>query len=130
MRLRDRWYLWVSVAMAVSSVSVSATSIAFNLLCARRVRADVASLQSRMESAERTIADASGVAMAAAESMRTDTDLSPCVDPLPSVELLGYGQTRTRKNRLVYRDTRVNGEVRREYIARIPFSQNQETDSQ
>lgn len=106
--------------MAGASVLVCAASVAFNLLCARRVRAVVEDLTARMESAERTVADASGVALAAADSMRFDSSPDVSTDR-NDFEVLGFGQTKTTRSRLVYVDTRKNGVVSREYIGQFPL---------
>lgn len=121
MRRRDLHYLLANVALTVCGLLACALAVFEAVLVSRRTRARIDALDERIASSERTVADACGVALAAAEACADSTgpDGAPVAATPP--RLLGYGQGRTSTGRrYVYRDVEEDGVSRREYVAWLP----------
>lgn len=123
MRRRDLHMVLVEVALTMCCVASSAIAVVTCAVWQRRNRASIARIEERAASAERTCADASAVALAAADVVRsgsTPTDDAPAVAPL---RVEGYGQSRTQRRRYIYRDIRnTDGTVDRQIVAWFPIS--------
>lgn len=108
--------------MSATCVAVAALSVYVHLRALRLLRARVDAVEERAAICERTVADASAAAMAAAGVVRDSPASSTGDEARTPPQVLGYGQTRTQRRRLLYRDVRdSDGIVRREWIASLPL---------
>lgn len=106
MRVRDKHFLCVEVVLTGVALASCALCVYTCLRWARRTHTSILDLQRRVEIAERTVADASGAALAACEIVRaspaTSDDASALVSP---IRVQGYGQGRTSSGRrYIYED--------------------------
>lgn len=121
MRRRDLHYLLANVALTVCGLLACALAVFEAVLVSRRSRARIDALDERIASSERTVADACGVALAAADACAASPALDGTHDAATPPRLLGYGQGRTSTGRrYVYRDVEQDGQTRREYVAWLP----------
>lgn len=103
------------LALTACAIASASLAVVVPLWQVRALRARCADLEERMASAERTVADASAVALAAADAMSEVDTASPEASGPPRV--IGYGQTRGPRTRYVYRDVRrPDGSTFREYL--------------
>lgn len=123
MRKRDLHMVLVEVALTMCCVASSAIAAVSCVVWQRRNRAAIARIEERAASAERTCADASAVALAAADVVRgcpVQVDDAPAAAPL---RVEGYGQSRTLRRRYIYCDVRnTDGSVDRQIVAWFPIS--------
>lgn len=121
MRRRDLHYLLTNIALTVCGLLACALAVFEAVLVSRRSRARIDALEERIASSERTVADACGVALAAADACASSTGLDGTPVAATPPRLLGYGQGRTSSGRrYVYRDVEQEGQTRREYVAWLP----------
>lgn len=124
MRRRDLHYLLVNVALTVCGLLACALAVYEAVLVSRRSRARLDAFEERIAASERTVADACGAALAAAEACASSPALDGPHDAATPPRLLGYGQGRTSTGRrFVYRDIEEDGQTRREYIAWLPAAE-------
>lgn len=108
--------------MTCMCVAVAALSVYVHLRALRLLRARVDAVEERAATCERTVADACAAAMAAAGVVRDAPATSTGDEARTPPQVLGYGQTRTRARRMLYRDVRdEDGTVRREWLAALPL---------
>lgn len=121
MRRRDLHYLLTNVALTVCGLLACALAVFEAVLVSRRSRARLDAFDERIAASERTVADACGAALAAAEACAFSPALDGSPDAASPPRILGYGQGRTSTGRrYVYRDIDEAGQTRREYVAWLP----------
>lgn len=121
MRRRDLHYLLTNVALTVCGLLACALAVFEAVLVSRRSRARLDEFEERIAASERTVADACGAAMAAAEACASSPLLDGSHDAATPPRILGFGQGRTSTGRrYVYCDVDEAGQTRREYIAWLP----------
>lgn len=121
MRRRDLHYLLANVALTVCGLLACALAVYEAAVVSRRSRARLDAFEERIAVSERTVADACGAALAAAEACAASPALDGTPDAATPPRTLGYGQGRTSTGRrYVYRDVSEAGQTRREYVAWLP----------
>lgn len=121
MRRRDLHYLLTNIALTVCGLLACALAVFEAVLVSRRSRARLDAFEQRIAASERTVADACGAALAAAEACASSPVLDGTLDAATPPRTLGYGQGRTSTGRrYVYRDVSEAGQTRREYVAWLP----------
>lgn len=124
MRVRDRHFVRILAVMLALNFVTAAASVAGVVVYRRRFH-DLAEKTSAMcESSERSSVQAAAATLALADRLRdldgsvAGEDAGVVLEPV----VVGYGQTKTKAARYVYRDLRdPDGSMRREFILRIPF---------
>lgn len=121
MRRRDLHFLLANIALTVCGLLACALAVYVSVLVSRWSRARLDAFDERIASAERTVADACGAALAASEACASLSVLDGTHDAATPPRILGYGQGRTSTGRrYVYRDVSESGQTRREYVAWLP----------
>ena len=121
MRRRDLHYLLTNVALTVCGLLACALAVFEAVSVSRRSRARLDAFEERLAASERTVADACGAAMAAAEACATSPASDGSPDAATPPRILGFGQGRTSTGRrYVYCDVEQDGQTRREYVAWLP----------
>lgn len=121
MRRRDLHYLLTNVALTVCGLLACALAVFEAVSVSRRSRARLDAFEERIAASERTVADACGAAMAAAEACASSPASDGSPDAATPPRILGFGQGRTSTGRrYVYCDVEQDGQTRREYVAWLP----------
>lgn len=121
MRVRDRIYYGVLLGATVLHFAALGGAVAFHWWNTRRFLPRIVSLEDGLRAESQARAD--GIAAARADFSALPSPSTPVDDaPLPVPELLGFGQTKSTKRRMVYADYRMpDGSVHREYISSFPL---------
>lgn len=121
MRRRDRHINLVLVGMVVLNVIISACSVGSVYLQRRRFKVLADALSERVSAAEKSSVEAASTALLFADMLREKSpEMTGSSDVSTPPRIIGYGQTKTARSILVYRDVEQDGVVHREFIQRIP----------
>lgn len=121
MRVRDRIYFGVLVGLTVLHFAALGGAVAFHWWNVRQLLPRVKFLEDGLRAEIQARVD--GIAAARAD-FRVLPSESAAVGDVPESppQLIGFGQTKSTKRRLVYADYRLSdGSVRREYISSFPL---------
>lgn len=122
MRRRDRHVALVLAGMLFLNILTALASVSAVYVYRKRFRLLSESTLSSVKASEKASVEASASAMLLVDLVQDRSLYSDDVQTAPVV--VGYGQTRSRNAIYVYRDIEQDGVVRREFIQRIPLSQN------
>lgn len=123
MRRRDRIYFGVLGVATALHIAVAVSAVAFHWYHVRRLVPRVDDLESGLRAETQARADALCAARAefGAAVASSPSSASPS-NAVASPVLLGYGQTKSQKQRYVYADYRYpDGSVQRKYVANFPL---------
>lgn len=121
MRRRDRHVTFVLAGMLALNIATALCTITSTWIYRRRFRAVSEDLATSIKISEQSSVDAAATALQLVDMIRDGGYQVAEEAEMPPV-VLGYGQTRSGKAFYLYRDLRYpDGEVRREFVQRIPF---------
>lgn len=121
---RDRHVLLALLGMLLLNVLTAVSSVVCVGVYRRRFRVLSETVQASVRASEKASVEAAATALAIAEQSSAAPYTDPDVAPPVQTRIVGYGQSKSRGARYIYCDVEIDGVVHREYIQRIPFSQN------